>query len=226
MSLENLRYKCIILDHDDTAVNSTAGLHYPAHLEVMKKLRPDYEIISLDEWFLKNFDPGIMEYFKNELKFSDSEIDEEYRVWQEFITDKHPDFYPGFIDIIREFKTAGGRVAVVSHSAKEIIKRDYERANAGDLPEIIFGWDKDLDKRKPSAYPVEQILKEFNLKPEDALILDDLKPAVIMSANSGVQVAGAGWGHQIPEIASYMKNNCHYYFHELKEFRDLLFNFV
>lgn len=217
-----MKYKCIILDHDDTAVDSTAGIHYPAHIEVMEQLRPGEDIISLDNWFLKNFHPGIMEYMTEELNFSKDEIEEEFRVWQSYVETRHPQFYLGFLDIIREFKNAGGRVAVVSHSTKEIIKRDYKRAGAADIPEIIFGWDMDKDKRKPAPYPVLEILKFFDIKREDALIIDDLKPAVLMGENTGVAVAAAGWGHKIPEIVSYMKKNCHYYFHELDEFRKVL----
>ena len=33
-------FKCLILDHDDTAVASTPAIHYPAHLEAMRVLRP------------------------------------------------------------------------------------------------------------------------------------------------------------------------------------------
>lgn len=219
-----MKYKCIILDHDDTAVHSTADIHYPAHLETMEKLRPDHDLISLEDWFLKNFHPGIMEYMKGELNFSEDEILEEYDIWQSYVQDRHPEFYPGFLDLVREFKAAGGRVAVVSHSNKDIIQRDYDRAGAGDLPEMIFGWDIDEEKRKPAPFPVEEILKAFNIKREEALIIDDLKPAVLMGQTTGVDVAGAGWGHKIPEIMEYMKENCHYYFHELEELRDLIIN--
>lgn len=218
-----MRYKCLILDHDDTAVDSTSGIHYPAHLEVMEKLRPNDSVISLDEWFLKNFHPGIMEFLRDELGFSEDEIQEEYRIWQEYTSTRSADFYPGFLDVIRDFKKAGGRVAIVSHSHQDFIQRDYKRAGAQDIPEMIFGWHVDESKRKPAAYPVEQILKEFGINREDALILDDLKPAVLMSQNSGVQVAGAGWGHQIPQIVSYMKDNCHQYFSNIDEFRAHLF---
>ncbi|QEN04659.1 hydrolase [Thiospirochaeta perfilievii] len=217
-----MKYKCLILDHDDTAVHSTADIHYPAHLETMEVLRPGQKVISLDEWFLKNFHPGIMEYMKGELGFSQEEIMEEYKIWQDYVETRHPEFYPGFLDIIRDFKKKGGRIAVVSHSNKDIIKRDYERAGAGDIPEMIFGWDIDESKRKPAPFPVEEILKEFDLKSEECLIIDDLKPAVIMGQSTGVHVAGAGWGHQIPEIVDYMKENCHYYFKELSEFRKLI----
>ena len=58
----DLRFRCLILDHDDTAVNSTAMIHHPSHLESMRVLRPQAPPIDLQGWFLKNFDPGIMQY--------------------------------------------------------------------------------------------------------------------------------------------------------------------
>ncbi|MBN2617817.1 MAG: HAD hydrolase-like protein [Spirochaetales bacterium] len=218
-----MRFKCLILDHDDTAVHSTADIHYPAHIKTMEKLRPGVEVISLEGWFLKNFHPGIMEYMTDELKFTNFEIEEEYSIWQDFVATRHPEFYPGFIDLVREFKNRGGRVAIVSHSTKEVIQRDYDSVGAGDIPELIFGWHNNENLRKPAPYPIEEILKNFNLKPEEALIIDDLKPAVIMSRNTGVPVAGAGWGHRIPEIIDYMEKNCHFYLKELDDLRALIF---
>ena len=32
-----LRYRCLVLDHDDTAVMSTPLIHYPAHVKAMKR---------------------------------------------------------------------------------------------------------------------------------------------------------------------------------------------
>ena len=70
-----LKYKCLILDHDDTAVDSTAEIHYPAHIEIMRQIRPSHIPVSLKEWFLKNYQPGIMEYMVDELKLDKSEIE-------------------------------------------------------------------------------------------------------------------------------------------------------
>lgn len=219
-----LKYKCLILDHDDTAVNSTAEIHYPAHLEVLKILRPDTRPISLDEWFLKNFNPGIMEYLIEELKFTEQEIQIEYEIWREFTSKKIPHFYPGFIDALREYRTKGGIVAVVSHSEKDIIERDY-RSGSRDyefLPDIIYGWDYDERKRKPSPFPVQRILKACHLKPSQALIVDDLKPGVVMARGSGVPVAAAGWGHCIAEIRDYMKKHCLTYFEKVEDFHHFI----
>ncbi|QEN09303.1 HAD family hydrolase [Oceanispirochaeta crateris] len=219
-----MKFKCLILDHDDTSVESTALIHYPAHQEVMKRLRPNHPTIQLEEWYLKNFTPGIMEYMTGELRFSEDEILEEYRIWREFTEERIPDFFPGYLEILEEFKEKGGIITVVSHSEEDLIRRDYRHAGAENLPEIVFGWNFDPTKRKPHPYPVMEILRQYNLEPSEALILDDLKPAVQMSRSSNVPIAAAGWGHNIPQIRSYMKQNCQYYLNTIQEFRSLVFS--
>ena len=217
-----MKYTCLILDHDDTSVQSTPLIHYPAHLEVMKQLRPGVSPVSLDTWFLKNFSPGIMEYMTNELGFSSEEIHREYDIWRSFTQERIPEFFPGFLETLREYKLRGGIITVVSHSEEDLIRRDYKAAGAEELPEMVFGWDFDPSRRKPHPYPVQRILEHYSLSPNQALILDDLKPAVEMSRNSGVAIAGAGWGHKIPEIRAFMEQSCQSYFSSVEDFRDYL----
>lgn len=218
-----MKYRCLILDHDDTSVQSTPEIHYPAHLEVMKKLRPNVEPASLHEWLIKNFSPGIMAYMTEELGFTKEEVNEEYRIWRGYTEKKIPSFFPGFLEILEKFKSEGGIITVVSHSEEDLIRRDYAAAGAAHLPEMVFGWDMDEKKRKPHPYPVEQILSAYGLSRKEALIVDDLKPAVEMSRKSGVAIAGAGWGHHIGIIQDYMEKNCHAYFCSVEEFRRFLF---
>ena len=222
---KQIRYKCLILDHDDTAVDSTESIHYPAHLEVMKQMRPNETPVSLEGWYTKNFDPGIMEFLKDELQFSEAEMQKEYDIWREYSTQKVPAFYSGFISLLNEFQEAGGIVTVVSHSDVDVIRKHYQHKafNGSKLPHQVFGWDMDPEKRKPSAYPVNQILKNFDLQPHEALIVDDLKPAVVMAKKSGVPVAAAGWSHQIPVIQEYMKTNCDFFLDTISDLDQLIF---
>jgi beta-phosphoglucomutase-like phosphatase (HAD superfamily) len=219
-----MKYRCLIIDHDDTAVNSTARIHYPAHLEVLNRMRPGVSPITLDEWFLKNFHPGIMEYLKNELGMNNEELEAEYRIWRTFTTTRVPEFYPGFIETMQEYRNLGGKIAVVSHSEKNLIERDYRSLEPGIrfMPDLIHGWDYDETKRKPHPYPVFEILKSFELKSEHTLILDDLKPGVVMAKAAGLHAAAAGWGHKIPEIRAYMKKYCIAYFETVEEFADFI----
>ena len=37
--MKNMKYKCLVLDHDDTTVNSTPCIHYPAFLKILEEIR-------------------------------------------------------------------------------------------------------------------------------------------------------------------------------------------
>ena len=69
-----LRYRCLILDHDDTVVASTPAIHFPAYLETMAQLRPGMKPLSLEEFFLMNFDPGFSEYMTGQLGMRPEEM--------------------------------------------------------------------------------------------------------------------------------------------------------
>ncbi len=223
---KTLKYKCLFLDHDDTSVNSTPIIHYKAHIEVMKTMRPHLPPLSLEEWFKKNFDPGIMEYMKEDLGMSDEEIRIEYGIWRKYTAGIIPDFFPGIIEMLIEYKKRGGKVVVVSHSDEDLIERDYKIKgfckNDPFFPDMIFGWTYDESKRKPHPWPVFTALESLGIKTEESIILDDLKPGVLMGKNSGVDVAAAGWSYDIPEIKQYMKENSIAYFNSVKDFKTFL----
>ena len=194
----------------------------------MKKMRPNLLPLSLEEWFKKNFDPGIMEYMKEDLLMTDEEIKIEYEIWREYTTGIIPDFFPGIIETLIQYKSRGGKVVVVSHSDKDLIERDYnEKGFSGGnsfFPDMIFGWTYDESKRKPHPWPVITALDELGIAPQDSVILDDLKPGVVMGKNSGVDVLAAGWSYDIPEIKQYMKKNSIAYFNTVEEFGKFILN--
>ncbi|HUX14143.1 MAG TPA: HAD family phosphatase [Spirochaetia bacterium] len=218
--MSELRYRCLIIDHDDTAVDSTAEIHYPAHVEMMQKLRPGLPPVTLDQWFEKNFDPGVMSFLEDELGLSREELAEEFEIWRAYTSVRIPHFYPGMLDLLRWFRDQGGKIAVVSHSEKDLIERDYLSASDGSpfVPDLIFGWNHDETRRKPHPWPALESLSAFGCAPGEAIILDDLKPGVLMGQASGIAVAGAGWGHRIPKIRRYMEQSCVAYFTTVPEF--------
>ena len=82
-----MRYKCLVLDHDDTVVNSTATIHYPAFLEALKLLRPGVTI-SLEDYFRENFDPGFIPYCVGKLGMTDDELEVEVECWRNYVSGK------------------------------------------------------------------------------------------------------------------------------------------
>ena len=79
-----MRFRCLVMDHDDTTVNSTATIHFPSFLAYLKLVRPEASY-TLEDYFRKNFDPGIMALFTGELGFSEEELEGEFRFWQDWV---------------------------------------------------------------------------------------------------------------------------------------------
>jgi phosphoglycolate phosphatase/pyrophosphatase PpaX len=113
--------------------------------------------------------------------------------------------------VIRHQLSLGGHVCVVSHSVAENIRRDY-RENGLPEPELVFGWERPPEQRKPAVYPLQEIMRTFGMKPEELLVIDDLKPGYDMAKAAGVPFAAAGWANDIPEIESFMRKNCGLWF--------------
>jgi HAD superfamily hydrolase (TIGR01509 family) len=217
-----LRYRCILIDHDDTAVDSTAAIHYPAHLEALRILRPERTPPSMEQWLVMNFH-GIMAYLEGELGLDAAELKIEFEIWRSFTTSRIPPFFPDMLELLTDFRARGGLVAVISHSEKEVIIGHYRAARTPPLlPDLVFGWEHDETRRKPSPWPVQEALRQFGCAPTEALIVDDLKPGVLMSHATGVPFAAAGWSHQVPEIERYMRAHADHYCRRVEDLRGLL----
>jgi phosphoglycolate phosphatase-like HAD superfamily hydrolase len=219
------RYRCLVIDHDDTSVMSTPLIHYPAHVEALRRIRPGREPIGLSGWLEKNFDPGLMGYLRGELGMTDEELKVADGVWREHTARTAPEFFPGLLRILAEFKEAGGFLVVISHSEVRMIERDYRAAGAdkgGAMPDLIFGWDDDPDRRKPHPFPLHEAMRVLGLGREEVLVLDDLKPGADMAAAVGVDFAAAGWGHSIPRIREAMLERSRYYLGGVEELRPVL----
>ena len=204
--MKQLQYKCLVLDHDDTVMDSTTHIHYPSFLLALEELRPGVTI-SLEDYFRVNFHPGFLPYCTEVLELTPKELDRELEIWKDYVKDHIPKVFPGMAEIIRRQKALGGLVCVVSHSFDFNIRRDYE-ANGLPQPDLIYGWELPLDIRKPHPWALEQIMERFGLQPAELLMVDDLKPGYDMAKAAGVPFAAACWACDVPEIRAFMQKNC------------------
>ena len=217
-----LKYPCLVLDHDDTVVQSETTINYPFFCYILDQFRPG-ETITLEEYTNGCFSPGFADMCRQHYGFTDQELKDEYQGWMDYVKTHIPDPFPGICELIQRYKEAGGIICVVSHSSVVNITRDYQ-THFGILPDDIYGWDLPAHQRKPSTYPLEQIMLKYQLKPNELLVVDDLKPAWIMSHNAGVPIAFAAWSKEsCPAIMEEMSSLCDYTFHSPAELEAFLF---
>lgn len=217
-----LKYPCLVLDHDDTVVQSEATVNYPFFVEFLKEYRPGMTITA-HEYVSECYQLGYIEMCRQRFHFSDEELDMEYNAWKAHIKTTIPAPYPGIGDVLKRYRQEGGLIIVSSQSAQENICRDYE-AHFGFQPDAIFGWDLPAEHRKPSTYAIRTAMEKYALSPDQILVVDDMKPAVQMAREAGVKIAFAGWGRkEFPAICADMEELCDYHFYSTEDFQNFLF---
>ena len=206
-----LKYPCLVLDHDDTVVQSEATVNYPFFVYILDQFRPG-TTITPEEYVEGCCHLGFADMCRKWYGFTEQELVEEYKGWQEYIKSHIPAPFPGIERIIRQQKELGGMVCVVSHSSDVNILRDY-RTHFGMEPDAIYSWDLPEELRKPSTYALEDIMKTYGFSPAQLLVVDDMKLAWRMAHPLGEEIAFAAWGKlEFPELSGEMRDICNYAF--------------
>ena len=217
-----LKYPCLVLDHDDTVVQSELTVNFPYFLLTLDSFRPG-ATISAEEYADGCYRMGFANMCRQRFSFTEQEILEEYMGWKEYIKTHIPDPFPGIGDVIRKQKALGGKVCVVSHSCNENITRDY-RTHFGILPDDIFGWELPEELRKPNDYALKAIMDKYGFSPREMLVVDDMKLAYTMAKKQQVPIAFAAWGRKnCPAICEEMRRICDFSFDTPQEFGKFLF---
>lgn len=218
-----MRYKCLVLDHDDTVVDSETTVNYPCFLLALDRFRPG-EYMGQTEFAQWCFHPGFTELLRQKYQFTDQEMKDEFQMWLDYAKDRIPPACCGIREIILKQKARGGLVCVVSHSGRYNISRDYAH-HFGFQPDMIFSSEDPVHQRKPNPYPLERIMEEYGLKASDLLMVDDLKPGYDMAKKLGVDFAYAGWSRKnVPQITAFMERYCDFLFESTEELYHFLFD--
>ena len=215
-----LKFPCLVLDHDDTVVRSTPTIHYPAFMEALRTLRPDVHW-TLEQFMQYNFEPGFESMCRDILRFTPEEMAFQEAGWRAWSAAHIPPAFEGMRPLLHRFRAQGGIVCSVSHSSEPVIRRDYRR-HFGFEPDLVFGWELGPDKRKPSPWPLEQIMERFSFSPEQLLMVDDLKPGWQMAKSRGVPFAFAGWGCGVESIRRFMRHNADWFLQSVDELEQLV----
>lgn len=218
-----LKYPCLVLDHDDTVVQSESTINYPYFCYILDQFRPGTKI-TYEAYIHGCCYLGFADMCRQWYQFTEQELADEYRGWQEYILTHTPAPFPGIDRILRRHKEAGGIICVVSHSSDANILRDY-REHFAIIPDAIYSWDLPRHLRKPSAYALKDIMQRYQLRPDQLLVVDDMKPAWEMARSGGVPIAFAAWGRlDCPPILEEMQALCDHTFRSPGELEAFLFD--
>ena len=218
-----LKYRCLVLDHDDTVVQTLKTLSYPFFCLELEQFRPG-TTITISEYVTQCHNLGFADMCRACFRFTDEELAVEHQQWMDYIMQNIPDIFPGIDRVIHRQKEEGGILCVISHSNSDNILRDY-RVHFGLEPDAVYGWDMLPHQRKPHSWPLMDVMKRYNLRPEEVLVVDDMQLACQMADPLGVKVAFAGWDDMgVPELRQEMKQRCAYAFYSPAELEKFLFD--
>ena len=75
-----------------------------------------------------------MEYLVGELALNNQELAQEFQIWRRWTTSRTPPFFPGFLEVLGEYHDQGGKVAVISHSERDVIESHYRNSSGSPVP--------------------------------------------------------------------------------------------
>ena len=217
-----LKFPCLVLDHDDTVVQSEATVNYPCFCRFLEQYRPGRSI-SLQDYVGDCNQMAFVEMCRRRFSFTEDELKLEYLFWKDYAASHIPAPFEGLGAMLRRYRNAGGVICVSSMSANENILRDY-RTHFDLEPDRIFGWDLPEEQRKPDPWALQQIQAEFGFRPDQILVVDDMRFAVPMARSAGCPIAFAGWGRkEFPQICAEMESLCDFSFYSTQELQEFLF---
>lgn len=217
-----LKYKCLVLDHDDTVVQTEKAIGYPYFRDFIERVRPG-KTLSFSEYVRDCNNMVFADMCRNRWQFTEEEEREEYLGWKAYSRENIPPICPGIDVVIHRQKALGGLVCVSSLSTREIIERDFIH-HFGFLPDAIYDYDLPTNQRKPNPYALVDIMDRFALTPNDLLMVDDMKLGCQMANSVGAAAAFAGWSKaEFPELTEEMRNICDFSFDSAADLEKFLF---
>lgn len=217
-----LKYKCLVLDHDDTVVQSEKTLGFPYFKGFLATIRPDVEL-TLEDYVKGCHEMPFVDMCRQKWQFTDEELQAEWNGWKEYILSHIPESYEGIASVIQRQKAYGGLLCVASLSGAQSITRDYQY-HFSVVPDAIYGWDLPKELQKPNDYPLRDIMERYDLKPRDILVVDDMMLGWRMAKAAGVDVAFSAWSKtDFPELSQQMRELCEFSFETPTDLERFLF---
>lgn len=220
-----LKFPCLVLDHDDTVVQTEKTIGYPYFRDYIERIRPG-RTLSFPEYVRDCNNMIFADMCREKWKMTEAELNEEYLGWKAYSRVHIPAACPGLDRIIKRQKELGGMVFVASLSTREIIERDFLH-HFGILPDGIYDYDLPADKRKPNAFALTDIRERYGFSAEQILMVDDMKLGWQMADSVGVATAFAGWSKaEFVELTQEMRRFCDFAFDTPAQLETFLFGEV
>lgn len=187
-----LRKKCLILDHDDTIINSQESIHYPLFVDVLKILRPNIIPIDFEKFIELSNELGFVKMCRMLYHYNEKEIQFEYEHWKIHSSLIEAPAFEGIKEFLTAFIEIGGVIIVYTMNSKQNVIKDYERL-FNFVPNRIISHDQYYILRKPYRLSILKELHNLNLTVEDCIFIDDTPMLLELKHRLNMDFIAANW---------------------------------
>ncbi len=106
----------------------------------------------------------------------------------------HTKPYPGMEETLRELRSRGVKLAVVTNKLEELSVEILRRLKLIDLFDLVVGGDT-FEEKKPSPVPILKTLEFIGVDPEESLMVGDTEADILSGKGAGTRTALALWGY-------------------------------
>ena len=105
--------------------------------------------------------------------------------------------YDGIMDVLKEIKKQGAKIAVVSNKHQSAVVQLNEKYFCGIFDEV--SGDREGVKRKPAPDSVDIVLNSLGVSREKALFIGDSEVDFETAKNAGMDFVAVAWGFRTEE---------------------------
>lgn len=116
----------------------------------------------------------------------------EYREWNFANHDLLATEFDGVSETLRQLKSNGMKMAIVSTKRNNMIMKGLELISAKNVFDTVIGLD-DVQNAKPDPEPLLLAMERLNSTPEETLMIGDNSHDIHGGKNAGVRTAGVAW---------------------------------
>lgn len=203
MNFNNL--PLLIFDLDGTLIDSAADIHVALNQMLKKYGRKTVDLRTLITHIGDGL-PKLVNDFFPEFELNSAENNEKVEEFLDLYKDEHLTsltvLYPGVYDFLSRYR--GPKALITNKNIKPTLQI-FQHFDLHKLAWIeIIGGDS-LPERKPSALPLQTVMKKINYLPENTWMIGDGRPDMKSAIAAGCKKAAVHYGYSTPAELEHFK---------------------
>lgn len=194
----------LIFDLDGTLIDSAADIHVALNHVLKKYKRPPVDLPTLVTHIGDGLDKLVNDFFPEYEIYSvenTEKVDEFLDLYKNEHLTNLTVLYPGVYDFLSQYK--GPKALITNKNIKPTLQI-FEHFNLHKFDWVeIFGGDS-LTEKKPSALPLQTVMKKINYSPRNTWMIGDGRPDMKSAVAAGCNKAAVHYGYSKPaELAHF-----------------------